>query len=354
MKRLTTILLLVVVLCPAWAKDHSTNEDTVTIEFGAKSKMIIIAESSADLKELQEYDINGMIGQLNAELDSVGDGVSELGIYDESGTLFLKDTVQNTAGSNEPLQYYGEPETSTPVQKSYSSSTNFGSSHGDYNYNEGRTKGAFEILFGMNNWLEEGTFPDQYDAPYAVKPWGSWYFSLGANNRTHIGGPLVLNWGADISWYAFKMENRGVRIIKDSLETTFVEDPNVIGIKSKLGVTYLNASLVPMLDFGYGKSKRNGRSYGTFKKYGSDGFRIGAGGYIGYRIDSWTKFVYEQDGDKNKDKIKSNYFLENFRYGIRGLLGFKGMNFFVNYDLNEVFAEGRGPKLNAISFGIIL
>ena len=26
---------------------------------------------------------------------------------------------------------------------------------------------------------------------------------------------------------------------------------------------------------------------------------------------------------------------------------------FFNYDLNELFAEGKGPKLNAFSFGVI-
>ena len=353
MKRIILIILSGIIMCPTMAVSNElASKDTVTIEFGTTSKMVIIAETPQDLKALQDYDINGMIGQLNAEIDSIGTGVSELGIYDETGTLFLKDTVkeQHTSPFNERLQYYGESENTT---KSYSSSSNFGSPGKDYKYKESKTKGAFEFQFGMNNWLEKGNFPDQYDAPYSVKPWGSWYFSMGANNRTHIVGPVVLNWGADISWYAFKMENRSVRITKDSLETTFVEDPNVIGIKSKLGIAYLNASVVPMLDFGYGKNKRNGRGYGTFKKYGSDGFRIGLGGYVGYRIDSWTKFVYEQDGDKNKDKIKSNYFLENFRYGLRGLIGFRGMNFFANYDLNEVIAEGRGPKLNAISFGII-
>ncbi len=353
MKRLTAILLCACLYLPGRAEKNEQSKDTVIIEFGPTSKMVIIADSEEDLKDLRAYDINEMIDQLNMELDSVGTGVTELSMYDESGTLFLKDSAEEAPTTQEPLKYYGESTSgsSSYSQKSYSSN---GYSDNDYKYKDSKTKGAFEMFFGMNNWLEEGKFPDQYDQPYAIKPWGSWYFALGMNNRTQIGGPVVLNWGADISWYAFKMENRAVRITKDSLVTTFEEDPNVKGIKSKLGIAYLNVSMVPMLDFGYGKAKKNGRGYGTFKKYGSNGFRIGAGGYVGYRIDSWTKFIYEVDGDKNKDKVKSNYYLENLRYGIRGQVGYKGMNFFFNYDLNEVFSENRGPKLNAISFGIIL
>jgi hypothetical protein len=33
-------------------------------------------------------------------------------------------------------------------------------------------------------------------------------------------------------------------------------------------------------------------------------------------------------------------------------IGFKGTDFFFNYDMNELFAENKGPKLNAFSFGV--
>jgi hypothetical protein len=32
----------------------------------------------------------------------------------------------------------------------------------------------------------------------------------------------------------------------------------------------------------------------------------------------------------------------------------RSLDVFFNYDLNDLFNEGRGPELNAFSFGIIL
>ncbi|MFY0625823.1 MAG: hypothetical protein JXR07_06000 [Reichenbachiella sp.] len=352
MKTLTTIMVMTILTQTSWAnRNENLNKDTVTIEFGTKSKMVIIAETTQDLKNLQEYDVNQMIAELNAELDSAGGAtnVEMLSITDSTGNKYVKDSTTSIPNSSSaPLVYYGEEN----MNNSSSTSTNTSTSKNYKSYRGKRTKGAFELGIGMNNWLESGAFPDESNATYAVRPWGSWYTSLGMNSRTHIGGPVVINWGVDVSWYSWKMEDANVRITKEPDMTTFVIDPTVNGSKSKLVATYLNMSLVPMLDFGAGKQKRN--KYGTFNKYGQKGFRIGAGGYVGYRIDSWTKFEFQADGDNNQEKTKSNYYLNNFRYGVKGQVGFQGINLFVNYDLNTIFSTGRGPELQGISFGIIL
>jgi hypothetical protein len=86
--------------------------------------------------------------------------------------------------------------------------------------------------------------------------------------------------------------------------------------------------------------------------YGNS-FRIGAGPYVGYRIASRSKLVYSEDGDVEKEKDRDSFYLNNLRYGARLQLGFRSTDLFFNYDLNELFVEGKGPKLNAFSFGII-
>ncbi|UXP31114.1 hypothetical protein N6H18_12210 [Reichenbachiella agarivorans] len=352
----TTIILLMGLVC-LYQSVHATNdstriiEDTVVIEFGKRSKMVIITDSPEDLKKLEQFDINQMIMDLNVNLDSTSNFHTQIIIEDETGTKFLKDSVDSEDGG---LVYYGD-ETSSDSE--WKESDWDDSDNGDFDFwpssddEEKRTRGAFEIEFGMNNWLQKGKFPDATGELYTIKPWGSWYFGLGHTNRTHITGPLMLNWGMGVSWYTWKLDNTSVRIIKNDTETVFVEDNTVSGLKSKLSATFINATLVPMLDFGYTDNKNK---FGSFKKYSQKGFRVGAGGYIGYRIDSWTKFVYKDNGDKQKDKTKGNYYLNNFRYGVRAQMGFRGTDLFVNYDLNHVFAEDKGPELNGLSFGIIL
>ncbi|SHJ45741.1 hypothetical protein SAMN04488028_101183 [Reichenbachiella agariperforans] len=359
MKTITNIIVmgLLCLVQTVYATDSSTSKDTVVVEFGKNSRMIIIAQSQEDLKRLEKLDINQIIRDLNLNLDSTATGVEEIVMIDSVGTHYTQDTV--STNSDGGLVYYGESSSSdsdedwqeTEWDDDDDNDNDFDFDFWNGEKDDRRTKGSFEIEFGMNNWIEKGKFPDANGALYTVKPWGSWYVALGHTNTTHISGPLMLNWGGNISWYNWKLDNTNVRISKGPDETMFVEDNTVVGRKSKLAATFINLNLVPMLDFGH---EDNSLNTGPFKRYGQSGFRIGAGGYVGYRIDSWTKFIYEENGDKQKDKQKSNYYLNNFRYGVRVRAGFRGMDVFMNYDLNNVFAENRGPELNGFSFGIIL
>jgi len=211
----------------------------------------------------------------------------------------------------------------------------------------------FEIDLGINNVLEDGSSPSESNALYAVKPWGSWYVALKSINETHVTGKLFLNWGPEVSWYNFKFQNEGVRIGKTNDGLVFTEAAGDINpVKSKLTAAYLNISLVPMLKFG--ENKRHNDWFDWTDWNDDNGFRIGAGGYAGYRLASYTKYVAKEDGDRDKDKDKDGYFLNDFRYGIRFQVGYRNLDVFVNYDLNELFVENKGPQLNAFSFGIVL
>ncbi|MGL1887083.1 MAG: hypothetical protein OCD76_11275 [Reichenbachiella sp.] len=324
-------------------------EDTVVIEVGG-SKIIIVVNSAEDLKKLEKFDVNQMIMDLNANLES--DSL-------KSGNLTMTDSAGAAYEKEDGLSYYGEGartnENAPVADGNWESEDNDWDNYEYADTNKDkpvrRTYGSFDLELGMNNWLEDGAFPDANGELHSIKPWGSWYVALGHSNHTHISGPLSLDWGANVSWYNWKLQNTDVRIIQTETETIFEIDPVLEGDKSKLTATYINVNLVPVFDFGSKKSNKGGGYWGN--KYDRKGFRVGFGGYAGYRLNSWSKFVYQDDG-KQKDRDYDNFFLNNFRYGVRGILGYKAMDLFVNYDLNTVFSDGRGPKLNGMSFGIIL
>lgn len=221
------------------------------------------------------------------------------------------------------------------------------------------THNHFKIDFGINNYLENNDFPDANNALYSVKPFGSWYVALNAINKTNVAGPLFVEWGGGFSWYNFKYENTDTRITKTNNGVVFDKDPRDINpIKSKLSASFINVSVVPLLDFGYSERTHN---YWRFpdgdieidfrRKYG---LRIGFGGYAGYRLGSHSKQVYSLNGDREKDRETSNFFINNIRYGLRAQLGAGRVDLFANYDLNELFSDNKGPKLNAFSFGFTL
>ena len=75
--------------------------------------------------------------------------------------------------------------------------------------------------------------------------------------------------------------------------------------------------------------------------------------YAGYRLGSRAKYVFREDDDRERVKDRTNFYVNNWRYGVRFQVGYRGLDLFANYDLNELFVEGRGPELNAFSFGIV-
>ena len=196
---------------------------------------------------------------------------------------------------------------------------------------------------GLNNWLEEGKFPIG-SQPYSLNPLGSWYWNLGPTWRTHIGGPVFLDAGITSAWNVYRFDDHRTRINTSNGVEFETDTVNTGARKSKFANWFIQAKLVPMFAFG-SNHRRGWRLWNNIDK----GFRIGAGVYGGYRIWSRTKYVYNDA----KTKQTANYLLNNVRYGIRGQMGFRGVDLFIEYDLSQVFQENQGaPELNRIQFGV--
>jgi len=329
-------------------------QDTVVIELENGSKILIYTTSKANLKSIEQYDINKMIRDLNVSIDDNDQTYLEI---TDNGNRYIKDTMvvyqksENSSMSisgielkqNKNWDKIKDDDDNYKVYKSAKRPTK-------------RTKNDFNIDLGTNNWLEDGNqFPNELNRPYSVKPWGSWYVGLNSVNQTYIGGPLNLDWGFGVSWYNWKMEDPNFVATKSDTQTDFLPVP--VGInpsKSKLTAAYLNFTMVPMLYFGDGNGRSRKFGNSNFYRSKSNSFRIGAGGYSGYRLASHSKLVFNETGKDDVDKIRDNFYLNNIRYGIRVQAGWKGVDLFANYDLNEVFVAGKGPKLNAVSFGVTL
>ena len=408
------------------------NADTVIIEFEDETQIIIYAETRAQLKQLNDYNINQIVSDLNNAV-----GGKELPdhyhIKNTSGKRYLKDSTliyetgmdfkirignvtleidglkvdqsleegflyrkwdelaeaftvifdpvneydiidslphSEFRGINiiDDVSYGGVFFTDFYEEKhAYDSIDDFEriyykgkiwSKNADsYSYIKDKGKRTihnFNIEMGLNTWHGFG------DVNYSVKPWGSWYFGLGSVNKTQLKNSLFLEWGSGLSWYNWKLEDPSYQIIKTTTQLELAQPANINEInpiKSKLVASYLNVSLVPLFDFAQGIRKVTVRQAGNVKliKSKNIGFRIGIGGYLGYRMYGRSKYVYKEGNKlRTKEKENGNFYLSNVRYGLRGRVGWKGMDLFVNYDLNQVFTSGKGPELNAFSFGIIL
>ncbi len=367
----SAIVLLWIALCNsafAFNTSDDAKKDTVIIELSNKSKIVIVTESQEDLAALQNYDINQMIKDLN---DQLSDSVEFMQINDgkayvnENSEVEMKDWEINDDKVRVKL---GGLEVDVDPDEVDDWDEDDWEDRRKVTYEAervDRTTHHFNIDLGINNWIEGGQFPDAIDANYTIKPFGSWYVALNSINKTWVTGPIFLEWGMGVSWYNWKLQDPDFRIVEGDTQIELIEDPEINGIKSKLTSSFINVHAVPMFDFSRGRKKVTSyESSGVrVRRYSRKGFRFGLGGYAGYRLGAHTKFRFKEDGSSDRDKESDNFFLENFRYGLRGQIGWKGLELFVMYDLNEVFASGKGPqnpdtgepaKLNAITFGVTL
>lgn len=194
------------------------------------------------------------------------------------------------------------------------------------------SRSDFGLYLGLNNWANGPTSGASLDT------WGSRYVALSfQRNATLINGKkvdLAFSYGPEIAWNNFMFEENNA--VQMSGKQVVFKDFGQNLSKSKLVVPTLNFPM--MLNFGFEEAK----------------FKIGLGGYVGYRVGGYSKIKYE---DGKKDKDKGSYGLNNFRYGLTAEMGKrKGLTFFFRYDLTEMFkAEQLNAKgLQAWSAGVRL
>jgi hypothetical protein len=202
----------------------------------------------------------------------------------------------------------------------------------------GKTRLVLDL--GLNALANRGS-----GAP-ELRTLGSRYVNIGFNTAARLGGkqsPAYVVFGPEFAFNNYMLEGNN-KWVNQNGQTSVVPETNGRQYqKTKLATSTFTVPL--MLQFKFReKDARTGRS--------RDGFTIGAGGFAGYRLGSWTKLKYFEEGNTYKDKNYGSYNLNDWQYGLQGVIGYRSHALFVKYNLNELFREGQGPKAQTISFGI--
>jgi hypothetical protein len=199
------------------------------------------------------------------------------------------------------------------------------------------SRNSITLGFGLTNYVSpEGKFPDTENKWYGLNPAGSRYFSLGWKwGHRFRTSRLGFNYGFEFAWQNFMLED-AYRFKKGDSALEF-EDYRA----KPDGKTVQKSKLVQCnLKIPVSIALRIGKTW--FAE---------VGGFGGYRIDSYTKFKYDQRGNSQKDRERRNYYLNNLQYGVTAQIRNKGWGVFGEYHLNQVFSD-KGPKLNAMQFGV--
>ena len=148
---------------------------------------------------------------------------------------------------------------------------------------------------------------------------------------------IALTTGIGFQFNRFMFDNNyTLTPFKDSIQTNLAA---VSFSKNMLKASYLT---VPLL-FQFNTSKNHGKS-----------FHFAVGGQFGLKLGSRSKQVYYADGDKKRDIYKSDYNLNPFQYGLTARVGYGKVNVFANYNLSQVFKNGKGPELYPFQIGLSL
>ena len=109
--------------------------------------------------------------------------------------------------------------------------------------------------------------------------------------------------------------------------------------KNRLKTTFIN---IPLM-FSFHTNKNHEKA-----------FHLGIGGYAGVKVASKMKYKFKDQGDGTKLKIKDDYYLNPFQYGLNASVGYGKVNLFGTYSLNGLFESGKGPKLYPFTIGVML
>jgi hypothetical protein len=198
---------------------------------------------------------------------------------------------------------------------------------------------AYVVLdFGLNALVNKAGA----GAP-ELRPEGSRYFNLGLNFRPRLGGkrsPLYLVGGPEFAFNNYMLEGNNKWVNQNGITSVVPELTARQYQKTKLATSTFTVPLMLQLRL------RDEHHRNTFT--------LGAGGFVGYRLASWTKLKYFEEGSTYKDKDYGSYNLKDWQYGLQATVGYGSLNLFVKYNLNELFRDGQGPQAQTLSFGLRL
>ena len=184
-----------------------------------------------------------------------------------------------------------------------------------------------------------------YVPNFTLDPMGSRYASIEISRFVTLSegkkSAFRLGYGLEIDWYNFRFDHnriatKGPNGVQFNAITSST-GKEIVMSKNKMSVSYLTLPIMPHFSF----DKKSAIQM------------IAIGGYVSYRIDTWTKAIEEESGNLRKET--SNLYINPFRYGVRAEFALRHFpDLFFSYDLSPLFEPGKGPEMRGLAFGIRL
>ena len=206
-----------------------------------------------------------------------------------------------------------------------------------------RTTTDIVFAIGFNNAIIDGQ--DINDSPYKIG--GSGFVELGVAWKTRLFENTNfwrVKYGVSLQWNKLDIKDNQYFVNSDGaiLLQEFPLDLD----KAKFRTT----NLVFPLHLEIGPSRKIERD--SYIRYSTrNQLKVGFGGYAGVSLGHMQKLKYQQNGDRQKDKQKGDFNVNEFVYGLSGYVALGGTALYVKYDLNPIF-RNQSVDQNNISVGL--
>ena len=349
---------------------RTTPKDTITIRLPNQAVITLMVRNAAQLRELKQYQLDSLTSRLASYInqaeaaaqagkttqvtmeffpakDQPGKNMPEqisITTHKQPGTTasnskveVLMEKAAKSAGVS--LKIGGKTENERKARQLSRDSSRLKS------FESQRTKTNLVFDLGLNVFANEKPYytsgPVAQLENFDLRAEGSRYVNLGLDWEARIGGkrsPLHLTVGPEFSFYNFMLSGNN-KWVNNNGRTDVVHESNGRQFqKSKLATSTISVPLSLRLQL--------------HDSHYRPTFVLSAGGFVGYRIKSWTKLKYTSEGTTYKDKEDGSYNMENLLYGLQGTIGYRGLEFFGKYNMNQLFKAGAGPEMQAVSFGV--
>jgi hypothetical protein len=317
-------------------KTDSDGDSSISVRIGNSSVKIGIFKSSVDSRQSVADSRQSTVssGQWSGKKEEVRVGLDGVHVKDgNEETHVTWDGVYHREGNEVTKVIWGKDSTKTKRPNLYS-------------------RKGLNFYLGLNALTDvepELAVPypgaPAYIPNFTLDPMGSRYASIEISRFVTLSegkkSAFRLGYGLEIDWYNFRFDhNRIATKGPNSVQFTTITSSTgkeVAMSKNKMSVSYLTLPIMPHFVF----DKKSAVQM------------VAIGGYVSYRIDTWTKAIEEESGNLRKET--SNLYVNPFRYGVRAEFALRHFpDLFFSYDLSPLFEPGKGPEMRGLAFGIRL
>ncbi|MCP9769158.1 hypothetical protein EGI22_14665 [Lacihabitans sp. LS3-19] len=353
------VLLMTVLLGGGMAAQASIKKDTTIIEFNDKAtnnSVKVISNTNKTIELPMKLNLESVLKAVGVDsnererafvmISKGGTKKDTLLLFSHEGQrikIITKDiiskrdtTIKGSSEREMEEEIEDEIETYVEENENYKPGDHHNKSDKAPKVKKFFSRSDFAIYLGLNNFVKpQPASPNQL---FELRPWQSRYVALSLRkNATLIKGNKVdvaFSYGPEIAWYNFMLQNNNLAKY-ESGQVSFVQNAKETD-KSKLVMPYLNFPV--LLNFGFKEDK----------------FKIGFGGYAGYRVGGYSMEKYSR---RSENKVKGSFGFNDVIYGLTTEIGKRnGLTVFARYDLNKLFKSNQtyAQDLQAFSVGFRL